>query len=137
MFRNASRTAVGLLLGVAAWTVGGQAVAHHSFPATYLEGERTTVEGTLVAFMFRNPHSYVHLMVDDGSGNKIRYAIEWGGAATLGRHGITRATLKPGDEVIIGGMPGRNAEDHRVLLQTIERPADGFRWGFEADETFN
>ena len=64
------------------------ASAHHPFPATYVEGETTKVEGELAAFMFRNPHSYVHLNVTDDSGNVIRYAIEWGAAATLGRQGI-------------------------------------------------
>ena len=46
------------------------------------------------------------------------------------------ARVKPGDFVIITGLPGRNAKDNRLLLRTIERPADGFRWGFSEDETF-
>lgn len=111
--------------------------AHHSFPATYVDGEKVTVEGDLIAFMFRNPHSYVHLNVEDKSGKPVRYAIEWGAAASLGRHGIDRSTLKPGDHVIINGLPARNPDERRVLLRTIERPSDGFRWGFEEDETFN
>ena len=115
---------------------GYEASSHHSFPATYLDGEKARIEGELAAFMFRNPHSYVHVNVKGESGNVVRYAIEWGGAAALGRQGIDRSTLKPGDFVIITGLPGRNAEDHRILLRTIERPADGFRWGFEEEETF-
>jgi hypothetical protein len=113
-----------------------EAVPHHSFPATYIEGEMITIEGELAAFMFRNPHSYVHVNVEGPDGNAVRYSVEWGAAAALGRQGIDRATLRPGDFVIISGLPGRNAEDHRLLLRTIERPSDGFRWGFEEDETF-
>ncbi len=119
-----------------AFAFGPQAWAHHSFPATYVEGETAQIEGELAAFMFRNPHSFVHVLVKDDAGNSIRYAVEWGGAASLGRYGIDRGTLKPGDFVIITGLPGRNAKDHRLLLRTIERPADGFRWGFKDDEKF-
>lgn len=135
-FRTRARQALAMLLAAGFAASATVASAHHSFPATYVEGETTKVEGELAAFMFRNPHSYVHLNVTDDAGNVTRYAIEWGAAATLGRQGIKRSTLKPGDHVIITGLPARNAEEHRVLLRTIERPADGFRWGFEG-ETFN
>lgn len=132
-----ARLAASLLLAAGLAALTAEAFAHHSFPATYVEGETTTVEGELAAFMFRNPHSYVHLNVTDTAGNVVRYAIEWGAAATLGRQGISRSTLKPGDHVVITGLPARNAEENRVLLRTIERPSDGFRWGFEDSETFN
>ena len=95
------------------------------------------IEGELVAFMFRNPHSSIHVNVTDAAGKVTRIAVEWGAASTLGRQGIDRASLKPGDHVIVNGLPARNVEDHRMLLRTIERPSDGFRWGFEEDETFN
>ncbi len=130
---------VGLLrvLTILGLLSGAQVMAHHSFPATYVDGEKTSIEGDLIAFMFRNPHSYVHLNVTDDSGTVVRYAVEWGAASALGRHGITRASLKPGDHVIVNGLPARNADEKRVLLRTIERPSDGFRWGFEDNETFN
>jgi hypothetical protein len=43
----------------------------------------------------------------------VTWAVEWGGGGQLGRDGVTRDTLKPGDHVIIPGNPGRNPEDHR------------------------
>jgi len=108
-----------------------EARAHHSFPATYDDGGEVRIAGKLAAFMFRNPHSYVHVLVEDEEGNVIRYAVEWAAASALGRQGITRSSFKPGDYVIITGLPGRNAEDNRVLLKTLERPSDGLKWGFE------
>lgn len=110
------------------------AQAHHSFPATYLVDQEVTLEGELVAFMFRNPHAFVHLNVKDKKGNVTRWAIEWGGASQLGQQGVTRATFKPGDHVIITGNPGRNAEDHRMRMRRIERPSDGFKWGFKGED---
>ncbi len=121
----------------AATCITGTAVqAHHSFPATYLVDQEVVVEGELVAFMFRNPHSFVHLTVKDKSGKLTRYAIEWGSAGALGRTGVTRATFKAGDIVKIWGNPGRNDEDHRIRMRRIERPSDGYRWGFTG-ETFD
>ncbi len=129
-------TGLALLLAAGVFAFSCEAFSHHSFPATYINGEHAKIEGKLAAFMFRNPHSFVHVNVKDESGNVVRYAVEWGAAAALGRQGIDRGTLRPGDYVIINGLPARNVEDNRLLLRTIERPSDGFRWGFEEDETF-
>ncbi|MGE0593152.1 MAG: DUF6152 family protein [Vicinamibacterales bacterium] len=118
-----------LLIVGAAVAFGGRATAHHSFAATYLEDQTVTIEGELVQFLFRNPHSFVHVMVTEKDGSKVRYAVEWGGAGQLGGQGVTRETLKPGDFVQISGSPGRNPADHRVRMVTLFRPKDGFGWG--------
>src|SRR5690349_15502047 len=90
----------------------GPAFAHHSFAATYFEDKTQKIEGTLVQFLFRNPHSFVHIEVKGENGQMERWAVEWGGGGQLGRQGITRETLKPGDYVIVTGNPGRKAEDY-------------------------
>ena len=113
------------------------AYAHHSFASTYDESKKITVEGKLVQFLFRNPHSFVHVLAPDEDGTMQRWAIEWGGAGQLGGQGVTRDTLKPGDKVIITGNPGRNPADHRVRMVTLRRPSDGFGWGTGAGETFD
>ena len=105
------------------------AYAHHSFAATYFEDKTDTVEGDLVQFLFRNPHSFVHVEGKDKDGNTVRYAVEWGAGLQLNRQGVTRETLKPGDHVVITGNPGRNPEDHRLRMRTITRPSDGWKWG--------
>ena len=91
-------------------------------------------KGELVQFLFRNPHSFVHVMVKEKDGTMVRYAVEWGGAGQLGGQGVTRETLKPGDHVIISGSPGRNPADHRVRMVTLQRPKDGFGWGKKPGE---
>ena len=122
------RLLVGLLVAAAA-LVGGRAYAHHSFAATYLEDQTVSIEGELVQFLFRNPHSFVHVMVKEKDGSMVRYGVEWGGTGQLGTTGVTRDTLKVGDHVIITGSPGRNPQDHRVRMVTLFRPKDGFVWG--------
>jgi len=120
-----------LVLAIAAGAVisGGSAYAHHSFAATYLEGQTVKIEGNVVQFLFRNPHSFLHVEAPDDKGVMQTWAIEWGGGGQLGRQGVTRESLKPGDHVIITGQPGRNPDDHRLRMVNITRPSDGWKWG--------
>ena len=118
-----------VLAAAAGLMFAAQAYAHHSFAATYLEDQTVQIEGELVQFLFRNPHSFVHVMVKEKDGTQVRYAVEWGGAGQLGGQGVTRETLKPGDIVVISGSPGRNPADHRVRMVSLRRPKDGFGWG--------
>jgi hypothetical protein len=103
--------------------------AHHSFAATYHEDQTVKIEGKLVQFLFRNPHSFVHVEAPDENGEMQRWAVEWGGVGQLAGQGITRETLKAGDVVAITGNPGRNPADHRLRMVTLKRPSDGFTWG--------
>jgi hypothetical protein len=111
-----------LISGVTAW-------AHHSFAATYQEDKMVTIEGKIVQFQFRNPHSFVTVEAPDTDGKVYRWGVEWGGAGQLGGQGVNRYTLKQGDVVTISGNPGRNPADHRVRMLTLHRKSDGFGWG--------
>lgn len=111
--------------------------AHHSFTATYFEDQTVRIEGRLLQFMFRNPHSFVHVQAPDEDGDMQRWAVEWGGAGQLSSQGVTSQTLRPGDVVTITGNPGRNADDHRLLLVHLRRNSDGFEWGNAPGETFD
>ena len=121
---RARLTLLAMLMGACAIPV----LAHHSFAATYFEDKVITIEGDLVQFQFRNPHSFVDVAVKDSKGEVTRWAVEWGGGGQLSREGVTRETLKPGDHVIISGNPGRTESDHRIRMQSIKRPKDGWGW---------
>jgi uncharacterized protein DUF6152 len=123
-----------VLLVAGACALGIRTYAHHSFAATYLEGQTVTIEGQMLQFLFRNPHSFVHMMVKEKDGQMVRYAVEWGGTGQLGGQGVTRETLKPGDLIVVTGTPGRNPDDHRVRMVTLLRPKDGFGWGTKPSE---
>ena len=108
------------------------AYAHHSFAATYVQTKTITIEGKVVQFSFRNPHSFVQVEVADAN-EKVRWAVEWAGTTQLNNTGVTNDTLKYGDQVVITGNPGRNPADHRIRMQTVKRP-DGFTWGTKPEE---
>ncbi len=101
---------------------------HHSFAAHYFEEQSVTVQGTLLEFKYEAPHAWVHLSVPEDGGAVRQYAAEWANPNRLSRDGITKETLKAGDQVIVTGSPGRNASENRIHLKRIERPADGWNW---------
>ena len=121
-----------LAVGACVWSFS--AYTHHSFPATYLMDQEMTLEGELVAFMYRNPHSLLHMNVTDEDGTTTRWAVEWAAATFLIGRGITRTTFKPGDQVVVTGRPGRNPEDFRMRLDRIERLSDGLTWPVEGED---
>jgi hypothetical protein len=106
--------------------------AHHSFAATYFEDKLVTIEGELVNFEYRNPHSFVHVIVTDKDGEMKRWAIEWGAVSQLNRQGVGRFTLKPGDKVVITGAPARSGDD-KLLMRKLVRPSDNFTWAAQVN----
>jgi Family of unknown function (DUF6152) len=107
---------------------GGLTFAHHSATATYIYGKSVKIEGTLKEFIWRNPHSFMKVQAPDEKGEMQMWVIEGAAAQVLAEQGVTTNTLRPGDHVIVTGQPGRIPEDHRLLLERIERPSDGLKW---------
>ena len=117
-----------LLVAAGAFATAVPAVAHHSFAATYIEDKTVNIEGAVVQFTFRNPHSYVTVEAPDDQGQMARWAVEWASGQALSGQGITRETVKIADHVVVAGSPGRNAADHRMRMRSITRPKDGWKW---------
>ncbi len=117
-----------MLLFAALLTAAIPALSHHSFAAVYDSAKETTIEGKVVQFQYRNPHSVLHVLAKDSNGVEKRYAIEWQGATQLGAAGISAQTVHPGDLVIVTGHPGRVAAENRILMTEFKRTTDDFGW---------
>ena len=126
-----------VLVLAAAFLFGTTAYAHHSFASTYDLSRQEKVEGKLVQFLFRNPHSFVHVEAPDANGQVQRWAIEWTGGAQLSGSSIDKNTLKVGDPVIITGNPTRTTGEHRLRMVTFKRTSDGLAWGNRQGEVVN
>jgi hypothetical protein len=113
---------------------GSSAYAHHSYAATYDTSESVRLEGQLVRFELRSPHSYVHMQAPDANGDVQRWAVEWSAPGALNRQGVSRDTLRSGDEIILTVRPSRVRDEYRALMLTLERPKDGLSWGNNPDE---
>jgi hypothetical protein len=118
---------VAAVLTAIACAAASSVSAHHSFPGTYVENRTVTIEGDLVQMVWRNPHSFIQVLVQE-RGSRVRYDVELVGAGELQREGINAKTLKQGDRVVISGLPAANAADHRVRATSFRRVKDGLAW---------
>ena len=123
-----------LLVLIAALVTAASASAHHSYTATYDTRNQVTLTGTLVQFVFKNPHSFVIVSAPDAKGVVQRWSLEWSGVGQLSNQGVKRETLKPGDEIVVDGNPSRVPGEYKALLVSLKRPVDGFTWGGRAGE---
>jgi hypothetical protein len=121
------RNVIALVL-VATLSLAVQIYAHHSFAATYIEEKTMQIEGKLVEFQYKNPHSFIEMEITDQNGQTVRWSVEWAGSDQLRTEGVTITTLKYGDVVTVVGNPGRESADHRIRLISIRRPRDDFKW---------
>lgn len=124
-----------------ALVLGGLVIAcvpvlgHHSYAATYLEKDTIEVEGDVVEFQYKNPHSWIHILGQETFGSPKHYAAEWASPSRLERDGITKNTLQAGDRVRIWASPNQNPSDDRIRLKHIERRSDGWTWGQRGQES--
>jgi hypothetical protein len=85
-------------LAAAAAILTGPALAHHSF--AMFDGEKTvTLEGTVKAFQWIYPHSWILLMVVNRDGQLEQWPIEMGSPGGLAKEGWLPKTLAPGMKV--------------------------------------
>jgi hypothetical protein len=84
--------------GIAAAMFAAPALAHHSF--AMFDGEKTvTVEGTVKAFQWIYPHSWILLMVPNSDGQLEQWPIEMGSPGGLAKEGWLPRTLTPGMKI--------------------------------------
>jgi hypothetical protein len=110
------------------------AYAHHSYAATYDVGKEVKLEGKLIQFSYKNPHSYVTIQAPDPKGAVQRWSVEWAGTSQLSNRGITQESLKVGDAIVIVGRPSRVPGEFKLLMVNLTRPSDGFSWGSRSGE---
>jgi len=108
---------------VALLFVAAAAYAHHSFAGTYIEGKLVKLEGDVVEFNIRNPHSFIVIEVTEKDGKKVKWGGEWGGVTQLSQGGVNRFTLEVGDHLIMEGAPPRDSLDKKILVRKVWRPA--------------
>ena len=99
-------------LALAAATAFGLAAtaahAHHSFAAEFDRNRPVTLEGTVKEMRWVNPHSWLHVYVEDEDGSMVEWAVEGGAPSALLRRGWTRDSLPPGTRVIVEGFQAKD-----------------------------
>src|SRR5207247_7327041 len=85
--------------------------AHHSWPVS--NDRLVTVKGTVIEFLWANPHPMITLEVQTTDGRTEKWQV--GGPATnrMEANGWTKTTLKPGD--VITGIGYQFADGQKIV----------------------
>jgi len=110
----ASALAFALLTGIAS--------AHHS-RAHYGQDEATT-KGIVIEYKWRNPHVFVVWEVKDPSGKSTQWVGEMASVTSMIADGMTKDSLKQGDEITVIAFPAKNPGSTEALIKKITK-ADG------------
>jgi hypothetical protein len=111
-----------LLLAAAA------AYAHHSRPAHFNLDETVAVEGVVGDFLWRNPHIFIYLEVENENGELEAWELEMQNTASMGNRGWTADTIEVDDYLKVTGNPHRTTDNY-IFVTSIKREADGFEFG--------
>lgn len=98
-------------VGVAVTVTAVPVRAHHSWPAVFSEDKPVTLRGTLKKVELVNPHGWIWLDVKNPDGTVTTWGIEGGAPNALIRHGVTKNTLKIGEELIVNGYLARDGSN--------------------------
>ena len=116
------RAAVICLVSAAVLLSAGTTQAHHSNVA-YEVNKVITVTGVVKEFQWVNPHTWLHVVVDDGKGGKVEWAAEGRAPGILLRAGWTRSSLKGGETVTVDMSPAKDGT-HTAIIARVTK-ADG------------
>jgi Family of unknown function (DUF6152) len=105
-------------------TVAAAATAHHAQAPFFDQQRIVEVRGTVVRWIFRNPHPVLEVETDDAGGAKIVWEVQFAPATVLAKRGWTAQTFKPGDLVVAKGHPSKAPGTYGLEQQGVER-ADG------------
>jgi hypothetical protein len=95
---------------------------HHS-NVLYEVTKVITLTGSVKDFQWVNPHTWLHLMVDDGSGGKVEWAVEGRAPGILLRAGWSRSSLKAGEVVTVDMSPAKDGTKVGIIARITK--ADG------------
>lgn len=119
--------ALSLAVAIGLATFAASTNAHHSIASQYDGTRQMTLEGVIAAFHFVNPHPFLTIEVGGDSGQPQRWRLEMDNRWELAAIGLTSATLKPGDRIVVVGSPARDRSPS-LYVRRLDRLSDGFSY---------
>ncbi len=103
----------------------GPIFAHHG-PGGFDLQHPVTIEGTVTSIVWANPHVVMTIRMPDAT----IYHVTWQWpVGTLSLMGVTQATFKVGDDLIITAAPSHDPKLRELQqVSAVKRPSDGWSW---------
>ena len=87
------------------------ALAHHAFSAEFDRDAPIRLQGQIVKLEWVNPHSWIHLEIENDDATPEVWIVEGGSPSKLRRRGLRRDCLTPGTQIIVDGY---QSKDHSL-----------------------
>ncbi len=107
---------VGLLVA------SGTMLAHHS-DAVFDHEHMTTVTGTVMRYLFINPHDQIYLNIEEDDGVVREWIITGGPPSAMRRLGWHRRMFQPGEQLTVSGH--RYRDGRRIMIRMKILRANG------------
>ena len=88
------------------------AFAHHSAIAEYDLEKPVKVAGTVTRVEWSNPHIWFYVDVKNPDGTVTNWGFSGGAPGVLQRRGISRTSMKIGDEVVVEGFRAKDGSSN-------------------------
>ena len=88
--------------------------AHHAFATEFDANRPLILEGTVSKVELINPHSWIHIDVENEDGTVTTWMIEGGSPNALLRRGVDRNTIPIGAELYVDGYQARDGGNKAV-----------------------
>jgi len=98
--------------------VSTPASAHHG-SAAFDAGKQVAMKGTVIRWVWANPHCFLSYDVKDETGNVTHWVVETSNPPDMINRGWSKETFKPGDEVTVTVEPVKNGKPAGRLLQVV------------------
>lgn len=108
---TATTAVVAAAAALASLLSAAPAAAHHSFSSEFDATKPVTLTGTITRMEWINPHSWMHIDVENEDGTVESWMVEAGPPGVLVRRGWTRDSIPPGTVVVVEGYQARDGSN--------------------------
>ena len=104
-------TVIVMVFGLGLLSAAAPADAHHAFSAEFDADRPLQLHGTVTRTEWINPHSWIHIDVEDANGNVESWAIECGAPNALIRRGLNKNSIPAGTELVVDGFGAKDGSN--------------------------